>query len=175
MLLLALASGCAVRTPPPTEPAATASPTEAPAATPSPSSAPATTEAAPQAGVDALLALTAEVMNADTAEARRTIERDLQRRFEATPSHDNRLRLSLVRALTAAGPEELESARTDLQALADGSGALSDGQRRLALLTLAMVEERLVLRHQIADLQRQIESLTEIEASLNPPPAERAP
>ncbi|MBK80044.1 MAG: hypothetical protein CMQ43_03915 [Gammaproteobacteria bacterium] len=132
-------------------------------------------EAAAAAGTDALLDLTAEVVTAATPEARRAIERDLAEAFEAAPSHDNLLRLSLVRALTAALPAELESVRADLEVLANGREELTDGQRHLALLTLVLVEDRLTLGRQITELRNQIESLTEIEASLNPPPAERTP
>lgn len=173
-MLLVLAGGCAVQNSAPGEPAPPEVPEEDTAQTGTPTPA-AAARASGQAETDALLDLTAEVMTADTPEARQAIERNLEHRFEAVPSHGNLLRLSLVRALTAALPAELESVRADLQGLANGPEALSDGQRHLALLTLVIVEERLTLGHQIAELKNQIESLTEIEASLNPPPAERAP
>ncbi len=175
-MLLVIAGGCAVRAPAPTEPAATGTAEQAPAPTGAPSDRVGRDpESAPPAETDALLDLTAKVVTAATPEARRAIERELQRQFESAPSDDNLLRLTVVRALTAALPAELELVRSDLQGLTNGREALSDAQRHLALLTLVIVENRLTLGHQISELKNQIESLTEIEASLNPPPTEQTP
>lgn len=97
---------------------------------------------------------------------RRGIETDERTRFEAVPTYENMLRLALVRAYSAALPAELMDTREDLEALADGRRKLSDSQRDLALLALVMVDQRLQMGSQITDLQRQIDSLTAIEASL---------
>lgn len=121
----------------------------------------------PPRPAEPLLQLAAEVIEARTPEARRAISERQRLRFEADPTPDNRLRLTLVRAFGAALAPELQEVRADLQALADGEQALSDEQRQLALIALVMVDERLRLGSQISTLQRQLDSLTEIEASLN--------
>jgi len=114
-----------------------------------------------------LLELTGRVIQAGSAEQQRAIESARREAFEADPSPDTLLRLTLVRALTAALPAELEAVREDLLVLVDARAELTDSQRHLAKLALLLVDERLSLGMQIADLQRQIDSLTEIEASLN--------
>lgn len=113
-----------------------------------------------------LLALTTQVIEARSAEERRGIETTERARFDATPTYDNLLRLALVRSLSGALPSELQETRADLQALANGRQELTANQRRLALLALIMVDERLRMGEQITNLQRQIDSLTEIEATL---------
>lgn len=123
--------------------------------------------AAPADETSRLLRLTALVIGAASAEQRRDIERGQQARFDAAPSYDNLLGLSMVRAFTAALPADLKQTRSDLQALANGREELSENQRNLALMALIMVDDRLRMGGQIADLQRQIDSLMEIEASLN--------
>jgi len=140
-------------------------PTSEPPAEAEPEALPA--EGPPPSEADVLLELTGRVMQASTAEQQRAIESARREAFETDPSPDNLLRLTLVRALTAALPAELEAVREDLVVLVDAQAELSDNQRHLAKLALLLVDERLSLGMQIADLQRQIDSLTEIEASLN--------
>lgn len=113
-----------------------------------------------------LLALTSRMVEARTAEERRNIERAERRAFDAEPTYENMLRVAVVRAFGAALPADLMEAREDLRALANGRYELSPSQRHLALMVLLMVDERLQLGSQIIDLQRQIDSLTEIEATL---------
>lgn len=173
-MALVLAGGCTVQAPVPEAPLPGESP-EVPAGSTLPTAESPVTAPSARNETDALLDLTAEVMAADTPRAQRAIEGELERRFETEPSHANLLRLSMARALTARLPAELKTVRADLQTLANGDAALTDGQRQLARLTLTMVEERLTLGNQITELRRQIESLTEIEASLNPPATERTP
>lgn len=143
-------------------------PRAAPAAQPVVETRPATVVTAPSTDeATRLLRLTAKVIGTASTEDRRAIERTQQARFEAAPTYDNLLGLSMVRAFTSALPADLQQTRADLQALANGRAELSENQRNLALLTLILVDDRLRMGGQIADLQQQIDSLTEIEASLN--------
>jgi len=160
LALMLTTAGCASR--PASEPPAEAEPAPSAAAESSAGITPAPSE------TDLLLDLTDRVMQARSAAEQRTIESAWHEAVETDPSPDNRLRLTLVRALTAALPAELEAVRRDLLELIDRPAELSDNQRHFAELALLLVDERLSLSLQIADLQRQIESLTEIEASLNP-------
>jgi hypothetical protein len=127
----------------------------------------ATTEPTPVDQTEILLGLVSRVIESSSAEERRGIEADERARFDAVPTYDNMLRLAMVRAFSAALPSELMETRNDLQALANGRRELTDHQRRLALMVLIMVDQRLQMGTQITDLQRQIDSLTAIEASLN--------
>lgn len=115
---------------------------------------------------ESLLALVARVIDSKSAEQRRRIEEAERGRFEGAPTYDNLLRLTMVRAFAAALPSELKEARADLRALAEGRLELSKYQRDVAQMALIMVDQRLQMGAQIADLQQQIDSLTEIEASL---------
>lgn len=124
---------------------------------------------------DALLSLINRVMEASSAEERRGVEQSERSRFENVPTYDNMLRLALVRAFSAALPAELMETRNDLQALADGRRELTDNQRYLARMALIMVDQRLQMGAQITDLQRQIDSLTAIEASLKDNDVNRPP
>lgn len=114
-----------------------------------------------------LLKLTAEVINAPTPEQRKVIEAGQLARYQAASNYDNLLGLTMVRALIAASPEDLQAVRSDLQALSNGGAGLSASQRNLALLTLVMVDERLRIGNRITELENQIDSLTKIEESLN--------
>ncbi len=116
---------------------------------------------------ESLLELASRVILATTVEERRSIEAAERRSFDAEPSHDNLMRLTVVRAFGAALPADLMEARADLQALANGRHELAPSQRQLAQLLLVMVDERLRMGSQITDLQKQIDSLTEIETTLN--------
>lgn len=120
---------------------------------------------APQALV--LLDLVAQVIESDTPEARRAIEQAERARYEADPTANNRLRLAIVRAYGATLPADLHQTRKSLEALADADDELDDHQRQMVLVALTMVDERLQLGEQILSLQQQIDSLTEIEASMN--------
>jgi hypothetical protein len=122
-----------------------------------------------------LLDLIAQVIESTSAEERRGIEEDERARFESVPTYDNMLRLALVRAFSAALPAELMETRTDLEALANGRQELNENQRYLALMALIMVDQRLQMGTQITDLQRQIDSLTAIEASLKDNDVNRPP
>jgi hypothetical protein len=115
---------------------------------------------------ESLLVLINEVIESSSAEQRRGIEDAERNRFDTTPTYDNMLRLAMVRAFGAALPSELMETREDLQALANGRHELSEYQRHLALMVLVMVDQRLQMGGQIINLQRQIDSLAEIEASL---------
>lgn len=163
-----LTAGCASRpaSEPPGGPAPPDEQEPAPAAAPAAEPAAEITPAPSE--TDLLLDLTGRVMQADSAEEQRAIESAWREAVATDPGPDNRLRLTLVRALTAALPAELQAVQRDLRELVDSHAGLSDNQRHFAELALLLVEERLSLSMQIADLQRQIESLTEIEASLNP-------
>ena len=125
-----------------------------------------------------LLSLVTQVIESSSAEERRGIEAAERARFEAQPTYDNMLRVAMVRAFSAALPAELADTRNDLHALANGRQELTENQRHLALIALMMVDQRLQMGTQISDLQRQIDSLTAIEASLNKvevnPPAEQS-
>jgi hypothetical protein len=116
---------------------------------------------------ESVLALISEVIESSSAEKRRGIETTERERFDMVPTYDNMLRLAMVRAFSAALPAELMETRSDLQALANGRHELSEGQRHLALMVLIMVDQRLQMGNQITNLQKQIDSLTEIEESLN--------
>jgi hypothetical protein len=116
---------------------------------------------------DVLLGLVTRVIESSSAEERRGIEEHERARFGAVPTYDNMLRVAMVRAFSAALPSELMETRNDLHALANGHHELTDNQRQLALMVLIMVDQRLQMGTQITDLQRQIDSLTAIEASLN--------
>jgi hypothetical protein len=129
---------------------------------------------------DGLLLLAAQVIEAESAEARRGIEALERQRFDADPTRDNLLRLAVVRAMTATQPAELAALRRDLRDLSSPENALPEHQRHVTLVTLRLVEERLSLLEerrrlaeerqrlgeQISELQEQIDLLTEIEASL---------
>lgn len=123
--------------------------------------------APPRDEAQELLILITRLIESRTPEERRSIEEAERARFEDDPSYDNLLRLAMVRAFGGALPAELIETRNDLQALANGRHELSANQRRLALMVLIMVDQRLQMGNQIVDLQRQIDSLTAIEASLN--------
>lgn len=114
-----------------------------------------------------LLDLATEVIESATPEQRRVLRETQRERYEADPSYDNLLRYTVVRAFSAALPSELQEVRSDLQAMANGREEFTDDQRRIALIALIMVDERLRLGEQILSLQKQIDRLTEIEASLN--------
>lgn len=114
-----------------------------------------------------LLKLTSEVINASTVEQRRSIEAGQLARYRAASNYDNLLGLAMVRALIATTPEDLQTVRSDLQALSNGGAGLTASQRNLALLTLVMVDERLRIGNRITELESQIDSLTKIEESLN--------
>jgi hypothetical protein len=167
------AAGCAGRpaSEAPSRPAPPAEAESAPAAhspaAQSPAGASAPEITAGHSETELLLDLTGRVMQARSAEEQRSIESAWREAVATDPSADNQLRLTLVRALTAALPTELEAVRQDLLELIDARAELTDNQRHFAELALLLVDERLSLGMQIADLQRQIESLTEIEASLN--------
>lgn len=120
----------------------------------------------PPCEAEVLLNLTGKVVASATPEQRQQIEQAEQSRFDTDPSYDNLLRLTLVRAYGAALPAELESTRDDLEILANGRHELTLAQRQLAMLALLMIDQRLEMGAQIADLRHQIDSLTEIEASL---------
>lgn len=124
-------------------------------------------------GTEDLLALVSQVIESSSPEARRSLEAAERARFERSPTTRNRLRVALVRAYSAALPAELMKTRGDLYALASGDYEVSEQQRYLALMALVMVDQRLQMGTQITDLQQQIDSLTEIEASLNSNDAER--
>ena len=126
-----------------------------------------TTTPPPVDQTDSLLGLVTQVIESSSAEERRGIEESERARFDATPTYDNLLRVAMVRAFSAALPSELMETRNDLHALANGRRELTDNQRKLALMVLIMVDQRLQMGTQISDLQRQIDSLTAIEASLN--------
>ena len=126
------------------------------------------TPAAPQVTeAERLLVLVGRVVEAASAEQRRSLEKAERERVARAPSEGNRLRLAMVRAFSAALPSDLMQAHADLRALAGEAQGLSDDQRRLALMALVMVEDRLQMGAQIIELQQKIDSLTEIEASLN--------
>ncbi len=124
---------------------------------------------------ESLLELVAHAIASTSAEQRRSIEKAEKARFQQTPTYDNLLRLTMVRAFSAALPSELMETRADLQVLANGQHELSPYQRYVALMALIMVDQRLQMGNQIADLQRQIDSLTEIEASLKDNDVNTAP
>lgn len=115
---------------------------------------------------DRLLRLVIQSLEASSAEERRDITDSLRARLQAAPNHDNLLALTLVQAFTARLPSELQELRADLQVLSVGYVELTDSQRYLAKIALAMVEERLQLGAQLMQLQQKIDSLTEIESSL---------
>lgn len=127
----------------------------------------ATSPARPEDQTAELLTLVTQVIESSSPEQRRGIEQAQRRRFDAEGTYNNLLRLTLVRAFSAALPSELKQTRADLQALANGRDEINDNHRRLALMVLIMVDQRLQMGAQITDLQQQIDSLTEIEASLN--------
>ncbi len=158
------------------QPPQTGKPTEPASETPPGGSATETATRTPaDAPIRSLLELVARVIGSTSAEQRRQIQEEETTRFQETPTSANLLRLTLVRAFTAALPSELMESRTDLQSLATGHQPLSDSQRYLALMALKLVDQRLQMGSQIADLQRQIDSLTEIEASLKDNDVEAAP
>lgn len=164
LAVMLTATGCVSR------PAAEApgGPGSVPPAEAEPEPAVASTEVPPAPSeTELLLDLTGRVMQARSAAEQRAIESTWREAVAMDPSADNQLRLTLVRALTAALPAELEAVRQDLLELVDARSELTENQRHFAELALLLVDERLSLGMQIADLQRQIESLTEIEASLN--------
>jgi hypothetical protein len=133
---------------------------------------PATT--APPSETDRLLELVALAIQATNAEQKRDLEAVQALAYQAWPTNDNLLAWTIVRAFTASLPAALHEVRGDLQVLSNAREELTAGQRHLALVVLTQVEDRLRLGGQIIDLQRQIDSLTEIEASLNPPEGEHA-
>lgn len=114
-----------------------------------------------------LLKLTAAVINASSPAERSRIEAGQRARYQADSTYDNLLGLTMVRALSAASPEDLERVQQQLQALTNGGAGLTANQRNLALLTLVMVNEQLRIAHRIVELEHQIDSLTKIEESLN--------
>ncbi len=116
---------------------------------------------------EALLQLTSQLIEASEPEQRRALTETQRLRYEADPSYANLLRLTLVRAFDAALAADLQEVRADLQVLAGSQGELVPEQRHIALLVLKMVDDRLRMGAQISNLQQQIDSLTEIEASLN--------
>lgn len=119
-----------------------------------------------QCETDRLLQLIGQAVEAETVAQQRAVMDTQRAQFEASPDHHNLLALALVRAFTAVLPAELQDVQADLQVLAAARVELSDSQRHLAMLALSMVDERLRLGGQIYQLQRQIDSLTEIEATL---------
>jgi hypothetical protein len=114
-----------------------------------------------------LLHLIGLVLRTADEQQRRNLETPLRLRFQANPSHDNLLAWTVVRAYITTEPDDLRKIRTDLQVLSASRDGLSDSQRHLAVAVLTMVDGRLRLGDQIASLESQIESLTEIEDSLS--------
>lgn len=114
-----------------------------------------------------MLLLTSEFIETPEPERRRALIEAQRDHYEADPSYSNLLGLTLLRALDASRPADLLEVRTDLQVLAGIQGELVPEQRHLALLMLRMVDERLRVASEIGDLRQQIDSLTEIEASLD--------
>jgi hypothetical protein len=124
--------------------------------------------------IDRLLELAALAIQAADAEQTRDLEAVQHLMYQAWPTYDNLLARTVVRAFSVSLPAALHEVRADLQVLSTAGEELTASQRHLALLILAQVEDRLRLGGQIIDLQQQIDSLTEIEASLKHRAAEDA-
>ncbi|MFW6094664.1 MAG: hypothetical protein ACODAC_11875 [Pseudomonadota bacterium] len=120
----------------------------------------------PRSPTAPLLSLSSRMIQAASVEERRALETRARKALETEPSPYNRLRMALVRAFGAALPADLREARAELESLVHAGYGLTPGQRHVAIMVLTMVDDRLRLGAQVTELQKQIDSLTEIEATL---------
>ncbi len=86
---------------------------------------------------------------------RATVQHWVQRRFDASPTAANRLRLAIVRLLSTRGANSLRQVREELEFLTSLEDLLSETEQNAARVYLARVEREVLMQRRIATLERR--------------------